>query len=170
MFIFNKKYIELAYQILDGIPEKQISLDYTYNEYVQEGDWDKIIACGAGWLALHPKFQKLGLYSISTEFVVGLIQKKYLNYIRNYKKTKLKINSYNPLFNDLGRLFYSPKVDANIGQYSNIRVDDIFCVKGEGLWDKNLIDKIKKETNSRKVSAKQLLLERLKFAYNHCSV
>lgn len=49
-----------AYQIIDGIPDTRIRLAYFSNGFSpHECD---TIACAAGWLAMHPEFNALGLH------------------------------------------------------------------------------------------------------------
>lgn len=61
---YIKERISLAYQIIVGVPEKQIELDAWYSRIGKEVVGKKrcnTLACGAGWLALHPAFNALGL-------------------------------------------------------------------------------------------------------------
>lgn len=57
---FNKENLVLAHQILDGIPESVIRLD-AWCTRRGESKACGTIACGGGWLALHPKFNRKGL-------------------------------------------------------------------------------------------------------------
>jgi len=58
----NYELFKEAYSIIDGIPEEYLNLDT-----IVSNDIDHVgcgtIACAAGWLGLHPTFQKLGLSS-----------------------------------------------------------------------------------------------------------
>lgn len=64
-----------AYEILDGIPESNLNLCEIAPRRTKEPDCGTI-ACGLGWLAMHPDFRALGLdlWSEPTEFeTCGLI-------------------------------------------------------------------------------------------------
>lgn len=56
----NYELLRDAYAIIDGIPPRKIDLDA-----IQESKGESLtcgtICCAAGWLALHPQFQALGL-------------------------------------------------------------------------------------------------------------
>lgn len=51
--------LAIAYQILGGIPARQIDLD---DIVTREGDENfcGTIACGVGWLAMHPRYRERG--------------------------------------------------------------------------------------------------------------
>jgi|GEM_PF-1759375 len=49
-----------AYAIIDGIPDKVVNLNHVVSEKGESLDCGTI-ACAAGWLGMHPKFNKLGL-------------------------------------------------------------------------------------------------------------
>lgn len=51
-----------AYAIIDGIPAERIDLENWLDKDNSPGHCNTI-ACAAGWLALHPGMQKLGLMS-----------------------------------------------------------------------------------------------------------
>jgi hypothetical protein len=55
---FNRELFIEAYEILDGIPDERFNLSEIANK--KELDCGTL-ACGMGWLAMHPKFQALGL-------------------------------------------------------------------------------------------------------------
>jgi hypothetical protein len=56
----NYELLRQAYAILDGIPQQAIDLDHVIKE---RGSSLKCgtIACGIGWLSMHPKFNSMGL-------------------------------------------------------------------------------------------------------------
>lgn len=56
----NKERIALAHQIIDGIPEEVIDLE-TYVKKKGRSIGCGTVACGAGWLAMHPAFNEVGL-------------------------------------------------------------------------------------------------------------
>lgn len=58
----NFELLKDAYEIIDGIPSENFNLD-TWRKR-DEGATCGTIACAAGWLTLHPKFQELGLKSV----------------------------------------------------------------------------------------------------------
>lgn len=56
----NRELLIHAYEILDGIPQKNFDL----NLIAQKGQGAPTcgtLACGLGWLAMHPDFKALGL-------------------------------------------------------------------------------------------------------------
>lgn len=57
------KLLRQAYAIIDGIPDNRINLDVICRgpEKGNAGHCGTI-ACAAGWLAMHPKFIKRGMY------------------------------------------------------------------------------------------------------------
>ncbi|KVH64446.1 hypothetical protein WS89_03960 [Burkholderia sp. MSMB1072] len=55
----NFELLKDAYEIIDGIPPRNFNLD-TWRKH-DDGATCGTIACAAGWLTLHPKFQNLGL-------------------------------------------------------------------------------------------------------------
>ena len=66
----NYELLKDAYQIIDGIPALRFNLESIYRTEVEKGGKPvpvcDTIACAAGWLALHPKFQAAGLRRSST--------------------------------------------------------------------------------------------------------
>lgn len=56
----NYELLKDAYSIIDGIPADLINLDKIYTNLGERPDCGTI-ACAAGFLALHPQFQALGL-------------------------------------------------------------------------------------------------------------
>ena len=57
----NFELLKDAYEIIDGIPARNIRLSEWREK--DRGASCGTIACAAGWLSLHPKFQALGLGS-----------------------------------------------------------------------------------------------------------
>ncbi|CAG9229283.1 hypothetical protein [Burkholderia vietnamiensis] len=55
----NFELLKDAYEIIDGIPEENLNLNAWRTR--NRGATCGTIACAAGWLTLHPKFQTLGL-------------------------------------------------------------------------------------------------------------
>lgn len=60
--MFNRKAFEEDYAILDGIPKERFDLDRISNSHVVTCG---TLACGIGWLMLHPKYTTKG-FSISS--------------------------------------------------------------------------------------------------------
>lgn len=56
----NYELLRQAYAILDGIPQEAIDLDHVIKQRGQSLKCGTI-ACGIGWLSLHPKFNSMGL-------------------------------------------------------------------------------------------------------------
>lgn len=56
----NFELLKDAYEIIDGIPNRNINLNCWVRGDEKRADCGTS-ACAAGWLALHPKFQALGL-------------------------------------------------------------------------------------------------------------
>lgn len=56
-----------AHEIIDGIPDKVIDLKRFVSQCGESPDCGTI-ACGAGWLALHPYFKELGLTIPQSKF------------------------------------------------------------------------------------------------------
>ncbi|MEZ2310824.1 hypothetical protein AB6809_29690 [Paraburkholderia sp. RCC_158] len=61
----NFELLKDAYAIIDGIPDDNLALNRWRTK--DQGSSCGTIACAAGWLTLHPKFQELGLGVKRTE-------------------------------------------------------------------------------------------------------
>jgi len=59
----NWELLKDAYAILDGIPERAIYLD-CIRKRGPRSQGCGAIACGIGWLGMHPKFQALGVKTV----------------------------------------------------------------------------------------------------------
>lgn len=59
---YRRDLIEKAYTILGGIPQRQVMLDNWFSGLnKKQTPTCGTIACGLGWLTLHPEFKELGL-------------------------------------------------------------------------------------------------------------
>lgn len=63
--VFKRELIEKAYTILGGIPTENVELDAWVQNSVQPSCGT--LACGLGWLTMHPYFTRLGLQFSSPE-------------------------------------------------------------------------------------------------------
>lgn len=136
--MFYKERIALAYEILSGIPEDNILL----SAYVTEGDGTPTcgtIACGAGWLAMHPAFQAMGLRLEASRH--GLLSPNGL------------------LFPSLGEDYGSKSLSFIFGDTDTFY--KLFASRGRGLWDEKLLQEM------GCISDKELLLARLRYAYHN---
>ena len=115
---FNRNLFIHAYEILDGVPEAMINLTSIANA-VREAPGCKTIACGAGWLAMHPDFKALGLQLCAmTHSIPGL----------SFDGRAYEPNQYGSV---MAKVFDMPKVYA----------DKIFAPRGRHLGDASLTDK-----------------------------
>lgn len=72
---FNRKAFEEDYAILDGIPEERFKLQSISNSSYIRCD---TLACGVGWLLLHPKYTSRG-YKIDALLVTYRTQ--YIHFV-----------------------------------------------------------------------------------------
>lgn len=77
--MLNKEVVAEAHEIIDGIPEKAIRLSLWLTKRGQSLDCGTI-ACGAGWLSMHPKFMARGAGTYDEEIFsrLGYISDKAL--------------------------------------------------------------------------------------------
>ena len=54
----NRKRVQMLRDMMEGIPDKQVNLDFYF---IRNGDPCETIACIAGWAAIYPPFIKQGL-------------------------------------------------------------------------------------------------------------
>lgn len=66
----NFELLKDAYEIISGIPDDNLALNRWRTK--DQGSSCGTIACAAGWLTLHPKFQALGLGVKHTEWDSGM--------------------------------------------------------------------------------------------------
>lgn len=84
----NLDLLRDAYMIIDGIPDKSFNLMQVYSTRKVKADCGTI-ACAAGWLALHPDFQALGLKYSPDSFQLISMQGVRNNVSYKYKLNKL---------------------------------------------------------------------------------
>jgi hypothetical protein len=170
---FMKERVSKAFQILDGIPDRLLALD-SFTTWALEkernkfgGDWRKALkavvrefeeehrcgtlACGAGFLQMHPYFQQLGLYpdSYGDPRYDGAHGHRYWS------------------FEALDQVFLYPphRGDDQMPSYGNYTTA-LFATRGSGVWDKYLM---KPPHGSKGMTDKALVLARLKYAHQHHS-
>lgn len=145
---FIKPRIELAHQILDGIPEAQLNLRGFY----QTSDRTKLtntIACGAGWLGLHPYWQSLGL------------RRRGHNVM--FVGTSPELLSAQAGYLAMAELLVK-RVYVETSNRSTDFVKAIFTSRHNSQWDSKLLS-----WHDHSTSDKTLLLDRLAYAYyQHC--
>lgn len=111
--MFYKERIALAYEILSGIPEDNILL----SAYVTEGDGTPTcgtIACGAGWLAMHPAFHAMGL--------------------------RLDASRHGLLIPILGEGYGAKALSSIFGDTDTFY--KLFASRGRGTWDEKLLQEM----------------------------
>lgn len=140
-----------AHQILSGIPGRRIHLANFYAPGTEQNLCDTI-ACGAGWLALHPSFQEFGLrpYTLGGEW-------KAVQY------TGLHEGDMHYGFEALNRVFASGDENSDT---SYCIVDNLFDARTYGDWDDVLL-RLLKTSKDKYATDKELLLMRLRYAYQH---
>ena len=141
--------VSLAHEILSGIPEELIQLDHFYAPGQSSWtDYCNTIACGAGWLALHPAFQNMGLRPRIHEW-----ERSGVEFIERY--TVLKG------FDALAAVFV-------VGDWltGDTCVRNMFSEYSYGDWDHVLL-KLHKAYYKNAATDRDLLLMRLRYAYQH---
>lgn len=141
--------ISLAHQVLSGIPISHFNLDRFYAPGQSEDTpLCGTIACGGGWLALHPDFQAMGLRARS---VCG-------------RREGITLT---PSRHELGAFQALTKVFCH-GDWSTgyQLVTDIFDGYSDGKWDSALFLHLRAD-EELVVTHKALLLARLRYAYQH---
>ena len=145
--VFIKKRISRAYEILGGIPAGRIDLDDFLHTRVAEARCSTI-ACGGGWLALHPEMQELGLnlcmHGGDRAVVWG-------------PRGTRDFQALNEVFVHHG---YIPK-GLN---YTHM----IFAGYQGSSWDNYLLQWFE-EKGGKSIAHKGLLMARLKYAFDHFS-
>lgn len=132
-----KERLAFAYQVIGGIPEKVIDLERYRSKEGKTLDCGTI-CCGAGWLALHPVFNELGL-TLSAS---------------NFPQTEKTMQDYQ---ND-------PE-DALAEIFGTNAFDKYFSPRYLGKWDSELVTQFR-NANIRPPTDKELLLARLKKGYH----
>lgn len=142
---FRRERIILAHQILDGVPEANLDLsDYFRLQKLPKNLY--IIACGAGWLSLHPAFQEMGLRRTDDGNVAVGGDEGPIALTKIFSRSPATLYMWsNSVF------------DHDLVQ----RCWSMFAIAGNGAWDPHLF------SISPKPSDKDLLLLRLKYAYDH---
>lgn len=131
-----KERLAFAYQVISGIPGDVIELDSFRTKKGQTLECGTI-CCGAGWLALHPVFNELGL----TADVFGRPQ--------TIKSVRLGDYSDDALEEIFGK-----------GSYRKF-----FTLRGAGTYDRELVNTFCLH-HEYQPSDKELLLARLKKGYH----
>lgn len=143
--------VSLAHQILSGIPDGQVHLNSFYAAGTEQNICGTI-ACGAGWLALHPSFQEFGL---RPRVVCG--QWKGVEF------AGLHADNTHIGFHAVFKVFASGDEDADA---SKRIVDSLFEARSFGGWDDVLL-RLLHTGRSTRATDKELLLMRLRYAYQH---
>lgn len=141
--------VSLAHEILSGIPVELIHLDkfYAPGQGVQT-DYCNTIACGAGWLALHPAFQAIGLTPrIHEEERQGVEYFVREDVLRGFEA--------------LAAVF---ALDGEA--HASRRIRNLFSERTYGSWDEFLLEFLKAR-QTEPVTDRDLLLARLRYAYQH---
>lgn len=135
----NKELVADAYEVLSGIPEEFIYL----NRFVSSGGFNRAkktprcgtLACGLGWLAMHPAWRRRGL---RLESDLG-------EWFPSYKKPGSML-----------RYTYGNAADALFGSGA---YDTMFTIRGSGRYDAGFL------AVYPDISDKELLLARMEKVY-----
>jgi hypothetical protein len=165
---FIRERVEAAYQILDGIPEHRIDLYLFTNEEMDSvlRSWglerlDKVaencgtLACGAGWLSLHPKFHKWGLTA-----------DRQSGYPKATDRNGIACTAFDAVDVVFLRDKYQDTMDSETDSHYTRYM---FHLRRAAKWDEYLFDYVLAELGTTLVSDKDLLLLRLKYAHQHHS-
>ena len=140
--------IRHAYEVLDGIPAERFDLDHIIEltPSMDVGTFKarptcNTLACGMGWLALHPDFKRLGLRLNGH----GKLTFKGFTYAFDYEKAAVKL--FNLSWSDDAEAMFAPRFNS--------------------LYDKEL-NVVSRCFDNDKVSDKELLLYRIRrFLQDH---
>lgn len=141
--------VSLAHQVLSGIPLDRMNLDrfYAKNQSV-DTPLCGTIACGAGWLALHPDFQAMGLkVRPACGFRDGI----------EFGKSTMQLGG----FTSLTKVFVHGD-----WQKGYELVNNMFDGYSDGVWDYQLMRHLGAD-ETLVITHKALLLARLRYAYQH---
>lgn len=144
----NRKLLQEAADIIGAIPKKQLDLDSWVDEDTIDADPGSCelkkknancgtIACAGGWLALTPKFRRLGLKLVKDEFY---------NHYSLYHVNKDGVKTYG--YEGLAKVFGITEYDASA----------LFSSRNHGSYDMQIINR---DTRSN-ISDRRLFKERVK--------
>lgn len=156
--LYDAERLSLAFQILGGIPEKRVNLDTFGGTFGDPVDSTCLtIACGGGWLARHPEMQRLGL-SICMNGWKGLPTYHGMMGIRALGKFFA--------YRGLTQIPEEERI-SNYGIHQYI-AKFLFAQRRNGRWDGYLVS-LPRPIKEGDAGDKQLLMRRLKYAYDHFS-
>lgn len=131
----DKELVAKAHAIIDGIPEEHICL----NAYVRDGELHYscgTIACGAGFLGMHPDFNAMGF----------------------------RLERFDPFCTTVPFYKGAWANDAVDKLFGDDAFDRMFATHGEGAYDDDLLDELWNRLH-RRATDKELLLARMKKVY-----
>lgn len=147
---FRRDRVALAIQTLERIPGGKIDLDYYYFQLDTAHNHCGTIACGAGWLALQPEWNALGL--------------------RVDPDSKTVVTDHRDGAGAMGKMFYS----ANYNWQKDVHIDVLFGGRNATDADKLLEDRLQAYFGAEQwvtwpAQHAALLLARLQYCLaNHC--
>lgn len=143
--------VSLAHQVLSGVPDDQVYLGSFYPEgQSMSAPLCGTIACGAGWLALHPEFQAMGLRVCHGA-----------DHDRRGVQFLTREGGWRYGFDAMHGIFVTGTYPFGIKLVQNL-----FEARTFGEWDDVLL-RMLKTSKCRHATGKELLLLRLRYAYQH---
>lgn len=171
MKLYSRERLEAAFLILSGIPRENINLRKWRDGRGPNGEplpLCRTIACGAGWLCMHPDMNELGLaFSESHRWLVSPVYthrgKKYVGVeaLGRFLTSESKERGVfvgAPSYGTMGVILFSPRGASGMDRHLFASQGIVRSLAG-----------LDEESDRDVLSDRQLLLGRIHYAYHHMS-